>query len=562
MGGVKYQVAFMNQNKSMMYSALLIIFQLVVMTSCKKPSDNTTQPPPPTNSCIYLGADTCLQKTKTIITVNLNDVKQTIHSFGASDGWTCKFIGKWTNEAKKNQIADYLFSTDTLSDGTPKGIGLSLWRFNIGGGSYEQGTNSNISDEWRREECFLNADGTYDWNKQQGQQWFLNAAKQRGVKYSLGFSLTPPVSMTSNGKAYNSSGGTAMNIQTGKMDAYADFLAQTTKHFQFDYLSPVNEPQWSWGTATGAGQEGTQATNAEIATLVKSISPKLAGTSSKVIVGEAGRWEYLYTNNSDSRGDQINQFFSSSSSNYIGNLGDVEHAISSHSYFTTCPNDNLINVRKSVVNKINQVDASLQTWQTEFGILGDICGQYNGSPRNTSIDYGLYVAKVIHHDLTIANVSSWQWWLAVSPYNYSDALVYINDPSGQINVSNCKQDGMVLDSKQLWCLGNYSRFIRPGMKRVSAGVQGVTDPLVAAGSLMVSAYKDENSKKIVIVMINPESTDQQVQLAGQGSALSLVGNTVSVYTTDFSNNLKKSLSVSSNVSIHGRSVITLVGTYQ
>lgn len=551
----------MNLKRIKMNSVLFIIFQLVVMGSCKKPSDNTTQPPLG-NSCIYLGVDTCQQKTKTVVTVNLNDVKQTIHSFGASDGWTCKFIGKWSNDAKKNQIADYLFSTDTLSDGSPKGIGLSLWRFNIGGGSFEQGSSSNISDEWRREECFLNVDGTYDWSKQQGQQWFLNAAKQRGVKYTLGFSLTPPVGMTSNGKAYNSSGGTAMNIQTGKMDAYADFLAQVTKHFQFDYLSPVNEPQWSWGTATGAGQEGTQATNTEIATLVKSISPKLAGSSSKVVVGEAGQWDFLYGRNTDGRGDQINQFFSSSSSNYIGNLTNVEHAISSHSYFTTCPNDNLINIRKSVANKVNQVDASLQTWQTEFGILGDICGQLNGSPRNTSIDYGLYVAKVIHHDLTIANVTSWQWWLAVSPYNYSDALVYINDPSGQINVSNCKQDGMVLDSKQLWCLGNYSRFIRPGMKRISAGVQGVTDPIVAAGSLMVSAYKDETSKKIVIVVINPESTDKSLQLTGEGSALNLVGNTVSVYTTDFSNNLKKSQSAPGNLAIGSHSVVTIVGTYQ
>jgi hypothetical protein len=140
--------------------------------------------------------------------------------------------------------------------------------------------------------------------------------------------------------------------------------------------------------------------------------------------------------------------------------------------------------------------------------------------------------------------------------------VYINDPSGQINVSNCKQDGMVLDSKQLWCLGNYSRFIRPGMKRISAGVQGVTDPLVAAGSLMISAYKDESSKKIVIVIINPESTDKQLQLTGEGSALNLVGNTVSVYTTDFSNSLKKSSGVSSNISVPSRSVVTLVGTYQ
>src|SRR5690606_34486845 len=129
---------------------------------------------------------------KLVVQVHLQEEQQTMHSFGASDCWTGKFIGQWADEQKKNHIADLLFSMDTLANGNPKGIGLSLWRFNIGSGSFEQGANSNIADEWRREECFLNADGTYDWNKQAGQQWFLQAAKQRGVKYTLGFSLTPP----------------------------------------------------------------------------------------------------------------------------------------------------------------------------------------------------------------------------------------------------------------------------------------------------------------------------------------------------------------------------------
>jgi hypothetical protein len=439
---------------------------------------------------------------------------------------------------------------------------LSLWRFNIGGGSYEQGTASNITDEWRREECFLNADNSYDWNKQTGQQWFLQAAKQRGVKYTLGFSLTPPVYMTQNGKAYNGAGGTAMNIQAGKMDAYADFMAQVTNHFQFDYLSPVNEPQWAWGQATGASQEGTQATNAEVAALVRSLSPKLAGSSAKIVVGEAGQWNFLYGNNTDGRGDQINQFFSPASTNYIGNLPAVERAISAHSYFTTCPDDNMINIRKQLATKINQVDVSLQTWQTEFGILGDICGKYNGSPRTINIDYGLYVAKVLHHDLTIANVTTWQWWLAMSPYNYSDALVYINDPTGQINVTNSKTDGIVLDSKQLWSFGNYARFIRPGMKRITASEQGVTDPVMAAGSLMISAYKDETSKKLVVVVVNPEAKDKLLQLTGENSTLNLNGNMVAVYTTDFAYNLKKTVNGVNSITVPARSVVTIVGTYQ
>ena len=35
----------------------------------------------------------------------------------------------------------------------------------------------------------------------------------------------------------------------------------------------------------------------------------------------------------------------------------------------------------------------------------------------------LYMARVIHYDLTLAHASSWQWWLAISPYDYKDGLV-------------------------------------------------------------------------------------------------------------------------------------------
>jgi hypothetical protein len=542
-----------------LHHRLLTLFGIAGMASCavlcnKKGAD----PGPDPNKCMYLGTDTCQQPVKTNIAINLGSEKQTIHSFGSSDCWTTKFFGNWSNVQKKNQIADLLFSMDTAADGTPRGIGLSQWRFNIGGGSYEQGDASSITTDWRREECFMNADGTWNWSKQNGQQWFLQAAKQRGVKYTLGFSLTPPVFMTKNGKAFNPGTTPNMNIQDGKMDAYASFLAEVTKHFQFDYLSPVNEPQWTWGGSATASQEGTQATNSEIASLVKLIAPKLSGTPSKITIGEAGQWNYLYTNNTDGRGDQIAQFFSSASSNYVGNVNNVEKCISGHSYFTTCPDDNMINIRNQVAGKINQVDATLQTWQTEFGILGNICNQYNGSPRNVSIDYGLYVAKVIHHDLAIANISSWSWWLSVSPYDYSDALVYINDPSGSININNCKQDGIVLDSKQLWAFGNYARFVRPGMKRVDLTVQGISDPVTAANALMVSAYKEASNKKLVVVMINPKTTERTVQLSG----ITITGNTMNAYTTNGTQSLKKSVVQANNVKIPPQSIMTVTGTYE
>lgn len=98
------------------------------------------------------------QKSEKVI-FDFKSPQQTIHSFGASDCWRTQYIGcDWPLE-KREQIADLLFCSDFDEWGNPKGIGLSLWRFNIGSGSHEAGDSSGISSDWRRTECFLDKEG-------------------------------------------------------------------------------------------------------------------------------------------------------------------------------------------------------------------------------------------------------------------------------------------------------------------------------------------------------------------------------------------------------------------
>jgi O-glycosyl hydrolase len=538
--------------KNLLYLFLLSTF---VIISCSKSKYNG--PTSASDPCFVNGIDTC-NAVKPKITLNLNDEKQTMENFGASDGWTCKFIGNWANTQKKNQIADYLFSTDTSSNGQPKGIGLTLWRFNIGAGSIEQGAASGIPDEFRREECFLKTDGTYDWTKQAGAQWFLSAAKQRGLNNFLAFTLSPPVQYTINNKAYGT-GTSQYNLQIGSSGVFSDFLVNVVQHFNqtgfnFNYLSVFNEPQYNWGN-NSPSQEGSGASNKDMADLIKVLAPKLkqANSITKIQMGETATWDYIKNNG------LISAFFNSNSNNYIGNLPNLDNSFSAHSYFTTCPDNTLVSTRKDALSAKNQVNSNLRLWQSEFGILGDICGNFNAYPKNTTIDYGLYVAKVIHSDLTYANVSAWQWWLGVSPYNYSDALVYINDLSGGYNLNSIKTDGIVSDSKQLWCLGNYSRFIRPGMIRIGASLTTVKDDNSAAATQMVSAYKDKVSKKFVIVIINMESIGKKFVI--DNSSINLTNNNLAMYTTNDVSSLAKSRVDANNILIPGKSVVTLTGSY-
>ena len=99
--------------------------------------------------------------------VDASQVFQTIDGFASSDAWDMDFIGKYWSNSNKEGIAKLLFSRNIDSKGRPEGIGLSMWRVNVGGGSSEQGDASGIPDKYeRRVECFLNQDGSYNWSKQ------------------------------------------------------------------------------------------------------------------------------------------------------------------------------------------------------------------------------------------------------------------------------------------------------------------------------------------------------------------------------------------------------------
>lgn len=91
---------------------------------------------------------------KETVVINPDKVYQSIDGFGASDAWSMRFVGEMP-QSTQNAVADLLFSSDTYANRNPKGIGLSIWRFNIGAGSVEQGDSSRINFGTRTD-CFLN----------------------------------------------------------------------------------------------------------------------------------------------------------------------------------------------------------------------------------------------------------------------------------------------------------------------------------------------------------------------------------------------------------------------
>jgi hypothetical protein len=537
---------------SLIFTGLLFISLSLV--SCDS-SDDSDDPEP-------------VVSTTRDLNVNLDANLQTMESFGASDAWQCNFIGKNWPLDKRNHMADLLFSKAVDAEGNPKGIGLSLWRFNIGAGSTEQGDASNIVDEWRRTECFT-ADGvSYNMSKQAGQVWFMKAAKQRGVEKLLAFANSAPVYLTNNGKAHAVI-KEFYNLKDGKMPELADFWVNAldklkTEHgLTIDYVSPFNEPQYEWD---GTGQEGSPATNTNIYTFVNTLSPKLKdkGLSSQIVVAEAVAFEPLYktVTNTESRSNQIDYFFAPNSAKNISGLSNVKKTISGHSYWQVWPLSELISSRQSAATRIQGVPG-LSLWSSEYCVLenpgtAELPGG-GGPGRDLGMKTALWVARIISSDIAIGGVTSWQWWTAISRGDYKDGLIHVDDgaSNGAGGSDYCKYDGYIRETKILWALGNFSFFVKPGMVRVQ--IPGL-DNSAATTDVMLTAYKDQVNKKLVIVAVNIGTSAKTYKLNLSGGVLA--NNKLTPYTTSDTQSLKKGTDVdATNFEIGAGTVVTYVGTY-
>ncbi|MBB3112510.1 O-glycosyl hydrolase [Paenibacillus phyllosphaerae] len=457
---------------------------------------------------------TAAEEPDALVTIDASQKFQVIDNFGASDAWSMEQLGKHWTEANKERVADLLFSRD-------KGIGLSAWRFNIGAGSTET-DQTIITNPWRRAEAFKQTEGgAYDWSKQSGQQWFLQAAKDRGVDTLIAFVNSPPVWMTKNGHGQPDASVGSTNLKAGYEDEFAAFLIDVLAHFkeqglEFDYISPINEPTWDWNKA---GQEGNRYNNDDIRKVILELYRQLQekGITSQISAPDGVEITALlddavfkeFTGNDRYTGG-ANALGLGKYREYIKDLlSDPEmkeavgSKIASHSYWSDYSNpgdDRLGELRELLADNLAAYGDDVKYWMSEYCILGSY-----GPGRDLGIDPALYIARTIHFDMTKANASAWQWWTAVSKEDYKDGLIYTD-----FNLPGDEQN--ILPSKMLWALGNYSKFIRPGAERVE--LTGLDEE--ARSGLLGSAYQDENEETVTAVFVNDGAEDKtiKVQLSG------------------------------------------------
>jgi len=435
--------------------------------------------------------------------VNVHSPQQTVEHFGASDAWSMFRLGLW-DDAARRQVADWLFSTQNDSMGRPLGIGLSIWRFNLGAGSAEQGDSAHINPGTRTE-CLLRPDGSWDWTKQQGQREFLRLAKERGVPYLLAFCNSAPVQFTKNGWATNTGRDGTINLRDDCYDDFADYMATALRGIEehdgihIDYISPVNEPDGSWNWQ-GPKQEGSPATNREVARLTRELGKQLKKhkQTTQIIVDESSDLRCLLGiyHTDWQRGNTLAALFSPDSTDtYVGRTPNVAPLIAGHSYWTNTPLDFMRQIRKDLRRKTDSL--GVKYWQTELCIMGNDEEIGGGMPYDYSMRTALYVARVIHHDLVFGNACSWSWWRSVGG-EYRDNLIRVYSDDELVT-------GTPVDSKLLWALGNYSRFVRPGAVRHDMTARDSRQNIIPEGDsdnhgVLCSAYRNADGSWVVVAI--------------------------------------------------------------
>lgn len=522
---------------------------------------------------------------QTIFTINSNQPQQEIDNFGASDCWTMYKFGKYATEENINKVADLFFSKELDENGNPKGIGLSMWRMNLGGGS-----NDNVFGCFRdirgRTPCIMKKNGSFDMDLTGtcgGQFNFLKKAKERGCEYTLGFVNSPPYFLTRNGQTTGCNDpeyASKLNLDSTGIVKFADYLTEVVKRttethgVTFDYIDPVNEPEW-----TANMGENNHATNSDIKKICTVLNQKLIDNnlSTQILIPEAGTLEFLYNNrgmgsgiDSSLYGNKIENFFGNvQSSTYMGDLPRVARITAAHAYWLNYLDGPIINVRKPLPAVLNQYNTKY--WQTEYCAMENAFDEFVTESSNVdlSINYGLYIARVMHMDLSVANASAWHWWLGLTDVAYKDGLLYLKlnnsydvvsqlgTGTGSIPQSKYSEvygAAEVVVPKALWCFGNFSRFIRPGAIRLSVssifGVDNIT-------GMMSSAYRNKDGK-LVMVVINYGKSDKNIELAVSDKEEVLF--TPYITSDQPADNLRALTPISSNstCTVPARSIITFV----
>ena len=316
----------------------------------------------------------------------------------------------------------------------------------------------------------------------------LELALERGnVDTVVLFANSPHYSMTASGQA---SGGTeeyASNLPAENYRAYADYFITIAKYFigkgvPVKYLSPINEPQWSWGGGW-VGQEGCHYEPDEILALMRVFAQAIreSGLDVKLMAPESGEVS-----------ETTLEWFRMLANDPF--VAPVLGSLAYHSYWTDGNAYNKYAFGRDVAEENYPFTLDMTEW-CELPLEHDI-EDFGGAMRT---------AGVINQDLILSGANSWSAWTGVNDYSrrgdgtlWSDGLLAMSENAGE-----------VLLTQRYWALAHFSRFIPAGSVRSDAGedVMDADYQFDGAGRIFdaqlrftVSAFKTPENKLVAVIV--------------------------------------------------------------
>ena len=394
------------------------------------------------------------------ISVNRNKTIKTVYGWGTSACWWSQNV---SDKETRTELAKLLYSKE--------GLGLNIYRYNVGGGFDE---NERTANPWRRAESFYyfneeSGNWEYDFSRDKNAYAFLKEAMSYGcIDTVVLFANSPHYSFTESGLASGSFEDNKCNLKKDCYDDYAEYMLTIAKHFIDDgipvrFISPVNEPQWSWG-GEWVGQEGCHYEADEMVNLMHVFAEAIekSGLDIKLMAPESGELTGM-----------TNEYFEKLTADETvkKSLGSLAY----HSYWT----DDYVNIKKDFGKTNDENYPSLRVDMTEWCELP--C-------QHDTVDFtsALIMARVIANDMQFSHPDSWSGWVAVNQQGIteeggdrSDGLISANDDISEYEIC-----------MRYYALAHFSEFVPSGSELLDVKVN--MDRLITETDTSID---DENNPK-------------------------------------------------------------------
>jgi glucuronoarabinoxylan endo-1,4-beta-xylanase len=316
---------------------------------------------------------------------------------------------------------------------------------------------------------------------------------------------SPPASMKNNnnvnGSGNNSCANTTDTLKSDSYDAWATLLAAFPAYYKQQSgvdlyaVSAQNEPDWN------PNYEACCYDKNQMVSFINKLGPKLAALDPpvKVLAAEPDNWSNLW--GGDAFGTAI--IADTNANSYVGPIATHDYGSTSAGTYgrPTPPSNNTHHV-----------------WETE-------CTPGDKGP--------ITIATMIYAAFSTGGVNGWHYWWT------QDLVPSVSSPPAQV-----------------YALGNFSKFVRPGYFRVD--VSGA--PKAAASAPLIIAFTSTSDGTVAIVVVNGGSA-QQVSLFVAGAAWPA---SVTPYVTTSSSKLAGGTPITVtagrfSASLTAQSVTTFVG---